>query len=50
MKTYEYYGSGIFKNRKFTITAINKKVAIEKARKTIGGCTVRTMKVKKGAN
>ena len=48
MKTYVYYGSGIFKNRIFTITAINKKVAIEKARKTMGGCTVRTMRVKKG--
>lgn len=46
MKTYEYYGSGICKNRIFTITAINKKIAIEKARKTTG-CTVSTMKVKK---
>ena len=48
MKTYVYYGSGMFANNRYTVTAKTKKDAIEKARKSGTGCTVRTMRVKKG--
>ena len=30
MKTYVYYGSGMFVNNKYTVTAKTKKDAIEK--------------------
>ena len=47
MKTYVYYGEGYWRNTRFVVNAHTKKEAIEIARKKTG-CTVSTMKVKKG--
>ncbi len=42
MNTYTYYAGGIFCNTLYTIQAKTKKEAIEKAKKTLHGITVRT--------
>ena len=45
MNKYTFYGSGIFKNRKYIIKASTKKEAIEKAKKEFfGNVTVRTFR------
>lgn len=46
MNKYTFYGTGEFKNRKYTINANTKREAIEKAKKEyyFQGVTVSTMR------
>lgn len=46
MNKYTFYGDGIFRNKRFSVEAKNKKEAIEKAKKELApfGITVSTMK------